>query len=205
MLARSKPYDGCQPGAAKPYNGSAAGKTVARLSTADAETVLRFDVPEMAEIDRRRAAAGITVKDLLAECRMRSATWYDALKPFAKTRVATRQRLLAALALLSRRLPARQKSDARLYLVRAIEHNLRTVILLTTLGGGDAAPELLRTFAIYLAAVECEVENAALARSLGCARQHIHQTRHKVEAMRDDPAVNALLDRVGAMLRGSEA
>lgn len=189
-------------------------QTVVRLSTAADETV----VPDMAAIDRRRAAARLTVLDVLAEANMRSNTWYDALKPHAQTRPSTRRRLLAAIERLASRGQRRRRPDFLKPFVFAIEHMLRAELQADALArflaanGGHACPaprlgdgelpERLRAYAIYLATVECEVENATLARALGCKRQHVHQTRLKVEAMRDNAGVDALLDVIAQRLKG---
>lgn len=60
----------------------------------------------------------------------------------------------------------------------------------------------LRSYAIYITAVELQVPNAALARAIGCSRQNIKQRRDWVEEQRNDAELNALLDRCGRLATG---
>jgi hypothetical protein len=59
-----------------------------------------------------------------------------------------------------------------------------------------------RALAIYLAAIELEIGNSAIARALGCKRQNVHQIRATIEKLREDePQVDVFLDQIGASLR----
>jgi hypothetical protein len=53
-----------------------------------------------------------------------------------------------------------------------------------------------RRLAMYVMTVELLVSNADLARAIGQTRQNIKQARDIVETRRDDPAIDALLERV---------
>lgn len=60
----------------------------------------------------------------------------------------------------------------------------------------------LRRYAMYITAVELQVGNAALGRAIGCSRQNVKQARDWVEERRDDPGLNALLDRCARLVTG---
>ncbi|MBX9773663.1 MAG: hypothetical protein K2Y71_04540 [Xanthobacteraceae bacterium] len=68
---------------------------------------------------------------------------------------------------------------------------------------GDAAK--CRRLATYVLTVELCVTNADLAVALGQSRQNIHKGRNIVELRRDDPAVDALIERVTARARWQRA
>jgi hypothetical protein len=63
-------------------------------------------------------------------------------------------------------------------------------------------PERIKRLAIYLTAVELQVENAELARAIGCSRQNVKQARDDIEELRDDGRIDALLDRCAALVTG---
>lgn len=64
------------------------------------------------------------------------------------------------------------------------------------------AASRLNMMAIYITAVELQVENATLGRALGCTRQNIKKARDRVEDMREDPAIDALISGVTALVTG---
>src|SRR5262249_12568477 len=67
---------------------------------------------------------------------------------------------------------------------------------------GAIAAARLRRLAIYLVAVELEVSNADLGRALDMTRQNVQQARNAIEDLRERPAVDAVLDRCRALLKG---
>jgi hypothetical protein len=71
-------------------------------------------------------------------------------------------------------------------------------------GGGSLSGKRLRRYAIYLVTVEMLIDNADVARALKCSRQNIKQARDAVDDWRDHAAVDAMLDRLAALLKGSE-
>jgi transcriptional regulator with XRE-family HTH domain len=59
-----------------------------------------------------------------------------------------------------------------------------------------------RMVAVYVTAVELEVDNTELARALGLTRQAIKKARDKVEDLRDDAGVDAAIETVCRQVRG---
>lgn len=168
----------------------------ARAAPVDAQTLPRFLLAcrgARVAVSRVRALAGVdprSFKTLRAGRARRSA---DMLA-----------RLFDALERIKAGAAPRRKPDETGALFRATQRVLATENALTQLSAGarPIAEERIASYAIYLLTVELEVENATLARALGCKRQHVHQTRARVEAWRDEPAVASLIERVAAMLRG---
>lgn len=60
----------------------------------------------------------------------------------------------------------------------------------------------LRSYAIYVTAVELQVKNVAIANAIGCSRQNVKQRRDWVEGQRDDSVLNDLLDRCARLVKG---
>lgn len=63
----------------------------------------------------------------------------------------------------------------------------------------------VRQVAIYVVSTEGNVSGAELARAIGTTKQAISKARRTIEDRRDDPAFDALLDRVGELMRGKAA
>lgn len=162
--------------------------------------------PSAQEINQRRCSWKITLQSLTD----RAGVHRDIFK-YARKGLVPRQntlwRLSKALEDLILERPPKQTPSA----IRAIAGfvHLAEVIIGQQVAAAPALTALLGhrvpTLAIYLAAVEMQIENAELARALGCKRQNIHQLRRKVEGLRDDAAVDALLDTCAALMRGGPA
>lgn len=60
----------------------------------------------------------------------------------------------------------------------------------------------INNMAIYLTTVELQVENADFARAVGVTREAVRKARNKVEDLRDDPAIDELLNTVTQQVRG---
>lgn len=56
--------------------------------------------------------------------------------------------------------------------------------------------------ALYITAVELEVENVTLGAALGCSRQNVQQARNAVEDMREHAATDRMIARVTALVTG---
>lgn len=178
-------------------------KTQLALSTVD---------PRIAAIDRARAARGLSHQELCARAPLHPSNWYFLRNGQQTPKRLTIKRLEAALAAS----PPKPKIAPLAGLVHAAEALLRAAIgrdpaLLGAVSyrranRKAAAPALaagrLRTLALYLVAVEVEVENVAIARALGITRANVHKARNTVEELADDPRVRSLLDRCAATLRG---
>lgn len=174
--------------------------------------------PTFAELDRRRREIGVSVSSMLDAAGVHNSAWWEGRAGKVATRDSTLRRLAVGLDRLAAgrdRMPAPRLIAAA---VRACEEIIRQKVRSPALivacnpnraprGGNPRAlpARRVRTLAIYVAAVELEIENADLARALGCARQNIKQLRDEVEDLRDDKRVDALLDRIAALLKGTGA
>jgi hypothetical protein len=58
------------------------------------------------------------------------------------------------------------------------------------------AASRVRAMATYVLVVELDVPRVALARAVGISRQAVHQALHRVEDLRDDPAIDSLIEQV---------
>lgn len=166
-------------------------------------------------LNRARKDAGISVNRLLSAADISHHTWDAARNGKSATRDSTFDRLWAALDRLRRDGTAARPPAAIKALVLAAEEILRARIRgrlivacnpqrMTRDHGQYRLPaSRLRTLAIYLVAVELEIENVAIAMALGCSRQNVKKARETVETLRDNEAVDALFTRCGKLLTGA--
>lgn len=184
-----------------------------RLSTVNPENGYRLSsVENFFEIDRRREEAGVTIEALCRAAGVNRKTWSDIRsRPDCAARPETLRRLADALSDL-----AVAKSPDLL------QGRLRTLLALLAADTGDDAKVVLATdfsrqrpqdkgwlaaarlrrFAIYLIVVEEDVRMADMARAIGISRQAVKQTVDEVREWRlDEPDVDALLERVGEIIR----
>lgn len=219
----------CQPAAARAGVSGATTKlpvscqSEARrtpASTADTNLPVICQPPTLAQIEVIRLARGISVRQMLNAAGVDAKTWYDGKAHHWATRSDTRARLMAALdQLMGTRAAARppqliaafvQMTERLLGAEIGRSRRLANALCYHRPRGKNAAPAVeakrIRRLAIYLTAVELVVENAELARALGCSRQNIKQARDDVHDLRDDhAAVDAMLDRVALLLKGDAA
>jgi hypothetical protein len=59
---------------------------------------------------------------------------------------------------------------------------------------------IARHFTVYLTVVGCGVRQGSLARALGRHRRRVLESCRAIEELRDKPQIDALLDRMEAML-----
>lgn len=163
-------------------------------------------------IDRRRAEIGLTHEAFCQRARISFWTWRDLRRgAFAPTR-----KMLVRLetALASEPPPAKPPAVIKSY------HRLVMRMLAQALGRDPDAvagvdltvqrPQVpdwleaarINNMAIYLTTVELEVENVAFARALGISREAVRKARARVEDLRDDPAIDALLTTITQQVRG---
>ncbi len=67
---------------------------------------------------------------------------------------------------------------------------------------GEAAR--LRALAVYSTSIEFDLRGARLAAAIGLTRQAVSLILRRVEDMRDDPDIDALIERAGRMLSGRQ-
>lgn len=179
------------------------------LSTEAACRETRPDL-SIAAIEHRRIMHDITVERLLATARVHRMTW-SAAKRGGATRVGTLRRLATALEMLITHAPAQRPPAVLAAFIRVAQAELgkrlaRNKVLRRALCGHARAvtPGRLRRLAIYVVAVELQVENAELARALACSRQNIKQARDAVEDWREAASIDRLLEDVRTLVRGDE-
>lgn len=181
-----------------------------------ADVVCQPQVERFRAIDRQRKMAGISVERLLHAANIHQEVFWRGRRGETATRSGSLQRLERALAeliaveSLTSRPPTAIKS-----LVLAAEEILRVRIKrqrLTRACNPARTPRgkrlsalpasRLRRLAIYLVAVELEIDNVDIGRALGCSRENIRKARETVEELRDDKRVEALFEECGKLLSG---
>lgn len=150
--------------------------------------------PRVQQIERTRKAQELTQAELCRRARVPEQNWRAIRRGAWAPSLATIERLQAALS-------EQYIGTPHASIVGAIICSSQAILRMA--GGGDLSDGRLRRMAIYLAAVELQIENADLARAGGMSRQNVQQARNKVEDLRErDPSINALLDRCAALVRG---
>jgi len=171
--------------------------------------------PSINEIDRRRAALGLSHSELCRLTRLDHNTWWSLRRGLSQPHKGTIKRLTEALD--GRRPPepmgpAMVKTLYRLAvfsLAKERGENARAVLVIATDFTSEKprdpawlAAATIRRLAMYLVTVEFEVTNADLARAIGCSRQNVHQARKSVEDMREqDAGLEAVLVEVAQSVR----
>jgi hypothetical protein len=159
-----------------------------------------------AALERRRKLAGIPVARWIAAAAMDPRTFRKAKEGHPYQRTDKLARLSRALDVLTKGPPP----NAIVALVRCAELMLSAELARSKrlasacAGGARLSVKRLRRYAIYLVTVEMLIDNADVARALCCSRQNIKQARDAVDDWREHAAVDAMLDRLAAMLKGVE-
>lgn len=168
--------------------------------------------PRVTAIEQRRARAGMSHNILCARAGVHPSTWSFLRAGQQAPRPETLKRLAAALDGRSSAPPdviAALVNAAQCMLAAAVAGDARLIAALTWRRPGrrgvpaTVVPARLKRVAVYLAAVELCVGNAAIARALNVSRQNIKQTRDQVEDLRGNDAVDRLLTKVATDLRGT--
>jgi hypothetical protein len=68
-----------------------------------------------------------------------------------------------------------------------------------------AAAARIRALAVYCTAIEFDVPAAAVARAIGVTRAAASAMLRRVEDLRDDPEIDALVERAGMLISGRAA
>lgn len=176
-------------------------------------TNARID-PRVLALDRARDAAGLSHGELCRRAGVDATNWCRIRKGQHPPRAETLKRMRGAI--------AGEDGADRLPLIAAM-HRLAMILLAIESGAAvesvmaqDFSVERptnadwlraahLRRYAMFVVTVDLGVGNAALARALGCSRQNVMQARRFVDHAIDDPAIDALLSRVGRLVRGGGA
>lgn len=164
----------------------------------------------MVAINVRRLAAGLTHQELCKHAGVDLNSWHRLRRGEHAPKNETIQKFDNALKNgPSPKPPQLIASYHRLVMVMiAAELNFPLATLLATDFTAER-PQVqewleaarIRAMAIYITTVELEVKNADMARALNVTREAIRKARNRVEDMRDDNAIDALLSRVRAQAR----
>jgi len=179
--------------------------------SASARALLSF-----AAIERQRKAAGVSVMTMLGRAGVARSTWAAIRSGQAADhprRQITLQRLAATLDPAWNwhvpMQPAALRAFVRVVEIVLAERINADVAVLAALGSQSShgqRPHVnagrLRAIALYVLAVEIEINNAELARAVGCTRQNVNQTRARIEGLREAAAADEFLDRFAADMRG---
>lgn len=68
--------------------------------------------------------------------------------------------------------------------------------------GIDPQSRQVAPLGYYLAATIADIPQAQLARAVGCSRQNIHKALPAIEDLRENPAIDAALEKITATLTG---
>lgn len=169
--------------------------------------------PSFDVIERMRLARGLTVSEVVSRAGINYKTWWDVKRGAGAAdprRIRTLRRLAKAVEGGKCVVPP----AAITALVFGAEEILRARItgdLLTACNPMRASRRhivmslpsaRLRLLAIYLVAVEIEIENVDIANALGITREAVRKAREKVETLRDHDGVEYLFEVCGKLLTG---
>jgi hypothetical protein len=158
--------------------------------------------PRIAAIGQSRARAGLTHQALCAVSGVHPTHWFDLRRGQVRPTDATVKRLKEALH--RRRQTCSRATLADFFWTVAglfgEAYGLSPAEVFNT-GPGPNVPSKCRRLAAYVLTLELCVSNAELARAIGQTRQNIHQARNIVELRRDDPAIDALIERITQRVR----
>lgn len=172
----------------------------------------------VADLDDRRRALGIALHALLAAAGVGSRTW-DYLRAGA---TVPQRRTLVKLSRALDQLAGAAPPPAPAPAVVAAFWRAAVLFLAHEVGAdparalgddGQSCPQdpawlaasRARQLAFYLAHVELRVSHSALAVAVGTTKQRVHKAVNRVEDLRDDDAIDALLERTSAFLSGRAA
>ena len=171
-------------------------------------------------IDRRRLALGLSHWQLCARAGVHPDTWKELRRQRRQPTFRTLRALQRALDDLETgegvprrtaatlfgfyRLIAQQVASSRGVAPADVVAALRDFAAEKPNSAAWLAIARVRRLAMYIVTVEFEIDNAALARAIGCSRQNIKQARDAVEDWRArDPEVAALIARIAALAEGA--
>ncbi|MFG1300338.1 hypothetical protein V5F49_11145 [Xanthobacter sp. V3C-3] len=172
----------------------------------------------VAGVEARRATLGIDLGELCRAASVNPVTYWRALTERVTPQRRTLVKLARALDQLAGTAPPPPPAPA---VVAAFWR--AAVLYLAHEVGADPARALgddgqscpldpawlaasrARQLAFYLAHVELSVSHSAIAAAVGTTKQRVHKAVNRVEDLRDDAAIDALLERASAFLSGRAA
>ncbi len=174
------------------------------------------------EIDRKRRASNRTVSGLCRDAGIPVSTWWGLATGKRKAwRASTIRKLEGALALPPRAgSVVRPRHNAQMVLAAYRGH----IAAIAPRFGADPAevaasnpawravrdPKWLlaakvRSLAIYCTVVEFDIPGAVVARAIGVTKQTVSAALRRVEDLRDDPAIEAIVEAAGRLISAREA
>lgn len=177
---------------------------------------------DFANIDAQRRAAGMTVAGLCRKARVPISTyWRIAKRRNKQWRGATVEKFQVALASSTAApppgTPKARRDDGSLILslyrayaaliAREIGADASSVLASDPSLRATSSPEWqaaarIRALAVYCVSIELSVPAARVAVAIGVTRQAASLMLRRVEDFRDDPEIDALVERVGKLVSG---
>ena len=165
--------------------------------------------------DQKRVSLGIPLHQLLLEAHVSRPTWYRV----RSGEVTPQRRTLVKLSrALDRLAGAPVEEEPALPMVAAfwraavwfLAHELGADPARALDDAGQSCPQdpdwlkasRARQLAFYLAHTELSVSHSTLAAAVGTSKQRVHKAVMRVEDLRDELDLDALLDRASATLAG---
>lgn len=169
----------------------------------------------VAELNARRIDLGVQIKDLCHTASVGAQTYWRMVRGLVEPQRRTLVKLSRALDRLSGTAPAPEpapKVVAAFYRAAALflAHELGADPGLVLGDEGQSCPQdpawlrasRARQAAFYLAHVELGVTHSALAAAVGTTKQRVHKAVNRIEDLRDDEGLDALLERASAFFSG---
>ncbi len=169
-----------------------------------------------ADIDQARRAAGLSVLALCAASGVAYPTYWRAATGQGVARPSTLRRLRAGLtAPPQAKPPVNEALTAYAYrgflaaYAQAAGVDLEAVLASEPKRRANSnalwrEAARLRALAVYSTAKKFDLRGARLAAAIGLTRQAVSLMFRRVEDMRDDPDIDALIERAGRMLSGRQ-
>lgn len=169
----------------------------------------------VAGVEAKRSALGIDLGELCRTASVNPVTYWRALTK----RVTPQRRTLVKLSRALDRLAGAAPPTPPAPKVIAAFYRAAALFLARELGAdpklvlgdeGQSCPQdpawlrasRARQAAFYLAHVELGVTHSALAVAVGTTKQRVHKAVNRIEDLRDDEGLDALLERTSAFLSG---
>lgn len=170
----------------------------------------------VAALNARRAAQGVRIKDLCHAASVGAQTYWRMVRGLAEPQRRTLVKLERALDRIERGAPLEQPPHiiASFWCVAtlffAAELDVSPDIALAP--DGASCPEdpvwlagsRARQLGFYLTNTELGVSVTQLAKACGTTKQRVHKAVNRIEDLRDDPAIDQLLDRASVHLSGRQ-
>lgn len=170
-----------------------------------------FTEPRILKLEQLRLRKRISIASLSRAAQMKTRTWPRIVDGRQVPQRETLQRVEAALNGLPAQFPVPERLLAGVYrgalALLAREHQITLDAIEATdfsvTRAHDASWRLAnrcRQMAVYLVKIEYEITGEAIGALAGVSKMAVSKTLETVEDWRDDPKVDALLDRVRAIV-----